>query len=249
VRLAHALLANGQSDFVIECIDTNAQMLERGRALAREQNVAQHVSCVRADINAWEPRVKYDAVVANQSLHHVMNLEALFDAVASALTDSGRFVVSDMIGRNGHQRWPEALAIVQEFWQELPKQYRYDHLLQRNAKTFVDRDCSAYSYEGIRSQDILPLLIARFRFDLFIGFANVIDPFIDRAFGPNFDPARDWDRAFIDRVHARDQAELLAGNLTPTHMFAVLTTGAEGQDVHLKGLAPRQCVRRPLPSA
>ncbi len=28
----------------------------------------------------------------------------------------GRFIVSDMIGRNGHMRWPEALAIVQEFW-------------------------------------------------------------------------------------------------------------------------------------
>ena len=243
VRLARGLVANGHSDFIIECVDSNAHMLARGYDLASKQNVAQHILGVRADLNAWIPSGRYDAVIANQSLHHVVNLEGLFDAVAGALTDNGRFVISDMIGRNGHRRWPEALAIVQEFWREVPEEYRFDHLLQRKTETFVDRDCSVYGYEGIRSQDILPLLIDRFRFDLFIGFGNVVDPFIDRAFGPNFYPERDWDRAFIDRVHARDQAELVAGNITPTHMFAVLTTARQGRDRHLEGLAPRQCVR------
>ena len=45
------------------------------------------------------------------------------------------------------------------------------------------------SFEGIRAQDILPLLVERFTFDEFIGFGNVIDPFVDRSFGPNFDIA------------------------------------------------------------
>jgi hypothetical protein len=35
-------------------------------------------------------------------------LEHLFDAVSTALGEDGRFVIYDIIGRNGHLRWPEA---------------------------------------------------------------------------------------------------------------------------------------------
>ena len=41
----------------------------------------------------------------------------------------------------------------------------------------------------------------------------------------------DWDRQFIDRVHARDEAEMAAGHLTPTHLLAVLTKTAEATSV------------------
>ena len=47
---------------------------------------------------------EYDAVIANQSLHHVTNLEGLFDAIRHSLHPTGVFVTSDMIGRNGHDR-------------------------------------------------------------------------------------------------------------------------------------------------
>ena len=54
----------------------------------------------------------------------------------------GRFITSDMIGRNGHQRWPEALAIVQEFWRELPKAYRYNLLCRATRTQYLNWDCS-----------------------------------------------------------------------------------------------------------
>ena len=89
---------------------------------------------------------------------------------------------------------------------------------------FEDADCSTESFEGIRAQDIVPLLAHSFRFRFFLGFGNLIDPFVDRSFGPNFDPAAAWDREFIDRVHRRDEEEIAAGRLHPTHMLAVLGT-------------------------
>jgi hypothetical protein len=127
-----------------------------------------------------------------------------------------------MIGRNGHQRWPEALAIVHEFWKQLPPSYRFNRLSRRYENVYENHDCSSEAFEGIRSQDILPLLLEQFRFDIFIGFGNIVDPFVDRAFGPNFDPAAQWDRNFIDALHARDETEMSAGRLKPTHMLAVL---------------------------
>jgi hypothetical protein len=157
----------------------------------------------------------------------VVALEHLFDVVGASLQPHGRFIVSDMIGRNGHQRWPEALAIVRELWRDLPPSYRYNRQLQRYEPEFLDWDCSTSGFEGIRAQDILPLLLDRFGFDMFLGFANVIDPFIDRGFGPNFSADSQSDREFIDRVHERDQAEIDAGSIKPTHMFAVMRCGAD----------------------
>ena len=243
VRLAKALREAGHVDFTIDCLEINDAMLARGDALARAEGVAQHIVGRRADVNREPFAGHYDAILANQSLHHIVALERLFDRVAAALPPHGRFVVSDMIGRNGHQRWPEARAIVEEFWAELPDRYRYHAQLRRREPRFLDWDCSVAGFEGIRSQDILPLCVERFGFDLFVGFANVVDPFVDRGFGHHFDVDADWDRAFIDRVHERDEGAILARRITPTHMFAVMRNGA-ADEVHSRGLSPRDAMRR-----
>jgi hypothetical protein len=128
-----------------------------------------------------------------------------------------------MIGRNGHQRWPEALTFVNQLWEELPERYRYNHALKRTERKYENWDCSIDSFEGIRAQDILPLLVNRFQFDLFVGFGNIIDIFVDRAFGPNFDPEHEWDRSFIDRVHTLDVEQMAKGVVKPTHMYAAMT--------------------------
>jgi len=243
VRVAKLLRDRGLKTFTIECIDMNSSMLGRGREMAAREGVAPFVITTRADFNTWRPTQKYNAVVANQSLHHVVELEHLFESVAEALRPGGLFITSDMIGRNGHQRWPEALEIVQQYWKELPNSYRFNQQLRRFEETFLDWDCSTEGFEGVRAQNILPLLVERFEFDLFAPFANVIDPFIDRSFGHNFDPGRAWDLAFIDRVQARDEQELQRGTIKPTHMFAVMCLGRKGESVFLDGLAPAASIR------
>lgn len=244
VRLARGLAEGGRRDFVIECLDLNEQMLARGQALALESGLARHVKPLAGDFNVWRPGGEYDAVVANQALHHVVELENLFDGIRAGLTNRGLLIVSDMIGRNGHRRWPEALELVEKFWRELPPSYRYNCQLQRMETKYPDWDCSQEGFEGIRSQDILPLLIPRFHFEFFYAFSNVTDPFIDRGFGPNFDAEGEWDRAFIDRVHACDEQELAAGRVKPTHMLAVLSKDADARVICREHLTPEFCVRR-----
>ena len=245
VRVAALLVGRGLRDFVIDCVDINADMLARGRALAAQAGVAGHIAAAQGDFNDWRPQHAYDAVLANQSLHHVVNLEGLFAAIENALTPDGRFITSDMIGRNGHMRWPEAMRIVHEYWRELPDRYRWNVQLRRHEALHEYWDCSNAGFEGIRAQDILALSIRRFDFEFFFAYGNLIDPFIDRGFGPNFDANSEWDRSFIDRVHARDEAEILAGNITPTHMMAVLRRRPyEGARLCRPGLPPERCVRR-----
>src|SRR5262249_49626065 len=167
IELALRLQAKGHTEFVIDCLDLNAEMLRRGSIAAAKQGVANRFHFVQADVNEWSPAREYEAVIANQALHHVLKLEDLFSRIKSSLKPEGVFVISDIVGRNGHLRWPEALDIVHEFWPKLPPSYRYNRQLRRYEEMFDDWDCSRKSFEAIRSQDILPLLLDQFYFHVF----------------------------------------------------------------------------------
>ena len=243
VSLASHFRSTGRPDFIIDCLDLNSAMLERGRIAAEEQHVAGCLNFLQIDFNEWTPAHEYDAVIANQTLHHVVKLEDLFARIKGCLKRDGSLVVSDIIGRNGHQRWPEALQLIEDFWRKLPPSYRFNRTLQRYEELYENWDCSGEGFEGIRSQDILPLLIDHFHFKLFFGFANLIDPFVDRTFGDNFDVKSAWDRDFIDQVHQRDDEEILAGRIKPTHMLAVMTTHPAASLICRTHLTPQFCVR------
>jgi 2-polyprenyl-3-methyl-5-hydroxy-6-metoxy-1,4-benzoquinol methylase len=244
ISLARALLTEGLRDFTIECIDLNQHMLQRAASEARANGLEEVLVFECCDLNHWVPVEEYDAVLANQSLHHIAALESVFDGVWKSLRPSGVFVISDIIGRNGHLRWPEALHLVQAFWRRLPPSYRFNHERLRYQESFEDWDCSSVGFEGIRSQDILPLLLRSFQFEMFAGFGNIVDPFVDRSYGPNFDPAYEPDRIFIDEVHERDEMGLMSGELKPTHMLAAVVKENRGSSCRFIGtLTPEYCVR------
>jgi len=248
IRVAQRLRKAGISRFVIECLDLNGAMLQRGRDLASEAGLDAHLAFVEGDFNHWEGSRQYTGVMAHQSLHHVVALERLFDEIKRCLLPHGYFLTNDMIGRNGHLRWPEAMRGVQSFWKELPVEYRWNPVLERYEEEYQDYDCSTEGFEGIRSQDILPLLTIRFDFSLFVAFGNVINPFVARTFGMNFDVDREWDRTFIDRVHAFDEEALGKGVLTPTQMLAAMTPGPSAEHRFSRGLTPERCIRREFAS-
>ena len=246
IQTALDLRSHGLTDFTIECLELNDQLLQRGMNDAANAGVSDHLVFTQGDFNAWASSHCYDGIMANHSLHHVTNLEGLFDEVKSCLSDRGNFCVNDMIGRNGHQRWPEALNIVNRYWAELDDRYKYNHLLRRFEKDFVNWDCSTEGFEGIRAQDILPLLVQRFSFTYFFGFANVIGPFIDRTFGHNFNPENVSDQAFINRLHEDDESGFQSGALKPTQMLAVMNkAGRRDESGFVRGLSPERSVRVP----
>src|SRR5262249_46889203 len=182
--------------------------------------------------------------IASHSLHHVVELEHLLDQARSALEPCGRFVINDMIGRNGHMRWPEALAIVELIWATTPVRYRYNQQLSRFEELYENWDCSAVGFEGIRAQDILPLLLKRFYPAEFLGFANVIGLFVDRAFGHNLNPGLEEDRVFIDRVAQLDDLFIDLGVVKPTQMIASFDIEPT-EERYFKHCSPKFCVRDP----
>lgn len=245
LRLAKAFAADGLGEFLFECVEPNPLLRSRLRATALAQGLDRHVVLVDACGNEWRAgRQRYDAVMANGALHRVVLLERLLDEVKKSMADGAWFATRARIGRNGHRRWPEALAEVQRFWQELPQSHRWNHQLRRQEQHFTDWDHARIGDDGVRAQDVLPELLRRFSASAFAAFGNVIDVFTGVAFGPNFAAGNGWDREFVAAVHARDEEMLQFGRLSPTHMVALWSKEAEPVRVHARGLPPERCVRR-----
>lgn len=219
---------SGRENVCYECLEINGQMLERARVNAEELGIADAMVFTQRSVDAWvpDPSAQYQVIVCRQFLHHVVDLEGLTRKLKAAMAPGAVFLVDDMVGRNGHMRWPEALAIVEDLWGDLPEKYKFHHLHEVTNHRFVNWDCSITGFEGIRAQDILPLLNQEFCFREFIAFGNVIEVFVDRPYGPNFDPQDPADLAFIDHVQALDQQAIDEGRIKPTHIIAALQVEA-----------------------
>jgi SAM-dependent methyltransferase len=246
VQIARRLRELGEDDFRIECLELVPALCERGRRFAAENDVAGHVEFVEADMNAWAPDAAgaYAVVIANQVLHHVVELEHLFDAVRRALAPRGILATRDMIGRNGHRCWPEAKAVVDELWAALPRRFTYDVRFERFYERYPDRDLSAEGFEGIRAQDILPLLLERFHADRFVGFGGLVERFFGRGFGANFRMDDEGDRALVDLIYLINRRLIDAGVIKPTQMVASLRL-EPGEERHGFGWSPAFCLRPP----
>jgi SAM-dependent methyltransferase len=244
---AARMIAGGFTRFNFECLELSPFLIERGNARIKERGLERHLSFTETNLADWRPERKFGAAFANHSLHHIEALEHVFDMIGKALEPQGSFVASDMIGRNGHMRWPESLAIINALWTVIPDHWKQNRPLARFEETFVNHDCSTHGFEGIRAQDILPLLLERFQFHRFAAWGGLLDCFVDRAFGHNLSSQKPFDRKFIDALWETNQALISLGVLTPTQMVAVLKK-EKGPLVSAAGLDPAKCVRRDYPS-
>jgi SAM-dependent methyltransferase len=224
IEIARELIFRNQHNFQIECLELSPDLVLRARANIEKAGVGHYVTFTQTDINTWVPERAgwLDVLIANQFLHHVVELEFLFEQVGRALKNDGLFLTTDVIGRNGHMRWPEALMVLDPVWQCLPDRYKYNQQLQRLDTGFVNWDCSAEGFEGVRAQDILPLLLQRFHFHSFLAFGNLVDPFVDRGYGHNFDPQNADDAAFITALSELNDVLIDNGVIKPTMMFACM---------------------------
>lgn len=187
-----------------------------------------------------------DVVIANQVLHHFTDLEGLFDTIKRSIASHGIFVSCDMIGRNGHMLWPEALAIMDSIWERLNDRQKYNHVLRRVEQKYSNWDNSKEANEGIRAQDILPELIKRFRFEKFLAAGNLGIALFGRHFGANFDPKLRSDLAFIDQVNELDFNLIDVGYLKPVLMCTCISN----RDVpaeHYRHWSPDFCLRKESP--
>lgn len=243
IRQAQRLKKKGLGPFVMVATDISDIRLDRAKQAAVAAGVGDCFEFQTIDFNDFKFDRQYDAFLAHHILHHIVNLEGLFETIHESMHEDSVFFTSDLIGRNGHQRWPETLEWIESLWPTLPSHYRFNYQFNTVHEQYLDWDCSNKGFEGIRAQDILPLLVKRFSFDGFVGYGGIVDPFIERGYGRNLDADKPEDRAFIDFVEKLNQVLMEAGRIKPTQMLAVMRrSGGAGKSY--RGLTPEKAVRK-----
>ncbi len=245
IEVVKRLLALGLQTFNFTCLEVSPPLVDRAVGAIRNEGLESLIQIECMDINHWSPKLKYAGIMANHSLHHFVELEKIFDNIKLSLKPGGFFVTNDMIGRNGHMRWPEALEVIEGLWAFLPDRFKYNWQLSRLEKQFINWDCSNEGFEAVRSQDILPLLVPRFAFKSFLAFGGIIDVFTDRAFGHNYDPTQESHRAFIDFVNYMNDVLIDSGTLKPTTVFAVLSADPTAETRQWRHWSPLFSMRKP----
>ena len=221
IGLAAQLRADGIA-VQFTCIDFNPALMHRAAAAAREHGADASMRFEARDCNLPFELPGQDVIIVNQFLHHVTELETLCVSLRRSLAAHGVLLGSDIVGRNGHQLWPDVETAVQEAWATLPAHKRHDRHFNATSPRYRPIDHAAYSNEGVRAQDIVGCLLAEFDFELFFSFGGAIMPFVERRIGFNFDPQLAEDREWIDHVHTLDAAALAAGRYPAANMIAAL---------------------------
>ncbi|MCP1538103.1 class I SAM-dependent methyltransferase [Methylorubrum extorquens] len=229
IRVAKYLIANGFNDFEFVCADLSPILLGHLKKAVAAEGLTKHFTPVEADLNKIQIPGNFDVMMANHALHHIEGLESLFEYSCQNLSPSGIFATCDMIGRNGHRRWPETAAVLSALWPALSVKKRYHSLLQRVNDTFLDHDCSKEGFEGIRAQDILPLMLKYLKPYKFFATGGFVDVIVDRGFGHAYDAKSPEDVSFIRFLADMNEVMLDSGVVKPTWVMAYFTKDDRGE--------------------
>lgn len=118
--------------------------ISRGAIEAAQETAARHgytgIHYQQADLNETRqlPR-KYDVVFASMSLHHILNLEQLFQAIHDALVPGGLLVFNEFVGPRKFQWSDLQLLIVNRLLATLPPRLREDRSTPGQPKADVIR--------------------------------------------------------------------------------------------------------------
>ncbi|MBU1191297.1 MAG: class I SAM-dependent methyltransferase [Gammaproteobacteria bacterium] len=250
VGVAAGLKREGINDFRFHCVELSPVQIKRAQEFVKKAGLEDNFVFVEADFNTWVSNEQmFAGAMCHHALHHVLDLEHLIASIRAALHPQGCFVSIDVVGRNGHMRWPEALELIEYIWRFLPEEKRYHHILKTLDKEYVNRDCSTQGFEGIRSQDILPILNQNFKFEKFFAFGNLVDVFTSRGYGANYNSNDELDKAFIDFIQYLNDLLIDLGHIKPTRMCAVMVLEDKEPVRTYKNWTPEFCIRMPdLPS-
>jgi SAM-dependent methyltransferase len=164
---------------------------------------------------------KWDIILCVSALHHIVELERLMKFCHNSLNEDGEFwSIGEYVGRNGNRLWPDAREEANKLFHQLPKQYRINHHTSELDDDIPDNDYSVGCFEGIRSENIEPLLdrwfhpVDVYRRNCFLW------RLINLTYSDNYDLKSPDDRKWIIRMVNAEVEHFRAGG-RGTELFGV----------------------------
>lgn len=138
--------------------DVAPEAVARARAVAEKQGMTQ-IEYRELDLERDELGGPYEAVFANDVLHHVTDLEGMYARIHDALVPGGKLVFNEYVGPNRFQYTDDQMDLVNRYFRLLPDELRRDHytkyILWRRERVDEAQMLRDDPTEAVRSEDVL----------------------------------------------------------------------------------------------
>lgn len=181
-----------------------------------------HLELIEGNVNDIFPsEEKWDVILCVSALHHVVELEKVIQFCHASLKEDGEFwSVGEYVGRNGNRLWPGAYSAANEVFSLLPERYRFNKHTKVIDKVLPDNDYSVGCYEGIRSENIEPIINRWFRCEVMYRRNCFLWRLTNLAYSDNFDLHREEDIRLLQNMVMSELAYFY-GCREGTELFAI----------------------------
>jgi SAM-dependent methyltransferase len=213
----------GEIRSIIAC-DVAKESVERARAQAESEGKGWiDYRVVNLEHEAL-PDGPFDAIIANDVLHHITDLEGLYVRIHDALAPRGRFVFNEYVGPNRFQYDDERIALINRFFRLFPDNCRWDPVsntcLWKRSRIDPKKLIAEDPTEAVRSEDVLPLAREAFEVVAEIPYGGgLLNPLLFGVIA-GFEPGNAEHDRVLEIVCAAETRLTEAGQLAPDfHIF------------------------------
>lgn len=164
----------------------------------------------------------YDMVVAQMTLHHIHNLERVFEQVAQALAPGGSFAANDYVGPTRWQFTPMQLILANAILLTLPRRLKVAYpdgkiklgLRRPTIQQMIEMDPS----EAARSEEIVPLFQRYFTLDHRIDYGGSVSILVLDNIINNFRATDPGSMKWLKAILAVDHWARRVGQVPPINL-------------------------------
>lgn len=222
--LERALATPGGGVREIVACDVARETVDRAREHAEREGKTS-IQYRVVDLEHEElPAGPFDAIIANDVLHHITGLERLYGRIHDALAPRGRFVFNEYVGPNRFQYSDERIELINRYFRLFPDNLRWDPVsnscLWKRSRIDVRKLTEEDPTEAVRSEDVLPLARKAFEVVAEIPYGGgLLNPLLFGVIS-GFEPGRAEHDRVLEVLCAAEDRLTAAGQLEPDfHIF------------------------------
>jgi SAM-dependent methyltransferase len=165
------------------------------------------------------PEGPFDAVVANDVLHHITNLEGLYERIHETLVPGGKLLFNEYVGPNRFQYSDARMAVINRYFRLIPDHLRFNPywsgLFWSRFRVDPEKLAADDPTEAVRSEDVLPL--ARRYFDVEAEYpygGGLLNPLLYEVIA-NFDEQNPYDKRLLQTLCEAEDRLTRSGVIEP----------------------------------
>ena len=218
----------------VAACDFAAATVAAAEKTARDEGLADRIryEVCNLEVEAL-PEGQFDAVFANDVLHHITDLEGLYGRIRGALVPGGKLLFNEYVGPNRFQYTDDRMALINRYFRLIPDHLRFNPywggLFWNRWRTDAGKLIEDDPTEAVRSEDVLPVAKKFFETEKEYSYGGgLLNPLLYEIVG-NFDEDKPYDAYLLKVLCEAEDRLTRSGAIQPDFVIYVgRAAGATG---------------------